>query len=506
MDQNNFNFQNFGSNDGFNFGTSNVLAPIDGGTKDLGFVNSDFNQGGNTVLQQTAGIGDNFNIINQYQTTNNTFSTEGLGQTQDFQNTTSDPNNIFGQTQVTQGTTDFSNFGTNQVNFDNIINSSDNQYIQGGDSNNNIFGTTQTYNTTDNNVIFGGEQTTTTTDLNSLYGTTQTVETNNFFTQNYTTNNDINSYGNFGQTETIQGENQTTTFQTQSNKGNVGWGTTDLNQYGNYPTTGTTYQDTNITQTSPQSYDNLFTTTQTQNIETVQTTYGTSSNTNLTQYVQPTEIPTTYEQSSKHATQNIEITPQDIQQITSTQAITSQSNNQIPQQQIISNTPQVSNINTTQFIQTPSHQIQSFNQPITPQVTQQLQNNMLQNNIPLMSQGLGKRLLDEDFRRGRPKYTDVTANTRRKYLDMKVPSMNVVYNNSALMKFLEGNSQIVNSGVSQNQSQLKIIPIDNTRPGLQKLSRAASYDPNVRGITPLLNKSGLGQIENQNINRLKDFI
>ena len=147
---------------------------------------------------------------------------------------------------------------------------------------------------------------------------------------------------------------------------------------------------------------------------------------------------------------------------------------------------------------------------------------------------LGK-LVDEDYRRGRPLYNDIHSKRFRYPHLIARPNYNVAYNVPGLYKYgyinslnpainrnglnvLGTNYNNLNAsrfGVNNlNTSGLGLNNLNATGIGLNRLARGGSYDVYGGGITPLLNKSGLGQVTTvppigQNVlqtNQIKNYL
>ena len=110
---------------------------------------------------------------------------------------------------------------------------------------------------------------------------------------------------------------------------------------------------------------------------------------------------------------------------------------------------------------------------------------------PILQTRFGKGIMDEDFRRGRPIYTNDAGGYGKILLSRKNnnlpvrPSYNVgVYNTPKLLNYQ-------NVGVNKINNNVNV----NAGAGLDRLGRGGSYDVYGRGITPLLNKAGLGQVQ-----------
>lgn len=258
---------------------------------------------------------------------------------------------------------------------------------------------------------------------------------------------------------------------------------------------------------------------------TTQTTYGTTqvlptTTTTQTTYGTTQAIPTTT-QVTYGTTQVVPTTTQVTQNIQTTATPGLISQNQI-----------IQNVGTTL--------------PLGTQVKEQI--------IPIPGSTLGK-LVDEDYRRGRPLYNDIhTKGYRYPHLIAR-PNFNVAYNAPGLSRYgylsslnpafnrnglnvLGSNYNNLNaSRLGVNNLNPSAIGVNNLNPsligvnnlnnsgigvnnlnasglGLNRLSRGGSYDVYRGGITPLLNKYGLGQVNTvqpigQNVlqtNQIKDYL
>lgn len=442
-------FQGFGQIQGM--GDANILPPIQGNTQVLPAISPD-NLGG--VLQQTAGFA-------------------GAADANGFFGTTATTNDIFGDTlKTTTETNDFQNF-------------------QGTTTDANAFlGNVQAFPgaTTDTTGFFGAAQGFTTSDpifANQTLAGTQFLPT-------ATGTTDPNAM--FGATQVLpgQGIQQTTTTTTQTTYNTQGFGipnqlVLDANNLpetigtyslpsnaiqSEYPATGPTTADANIGYgTTMADYYNAqanlqnTTTTQTMPIETI-----------------PPNPPTTF----------TELTP--VTQTTAQTAITQQAPTIAipPPQPEPQPIPQPIPESTIQTIPQQTTQIVQNTAPVQPQ--------MVQANLPILQSRFGKGIMDEDFRRGRPIYTNDAGGYGKILLSRKNnnlpvrPSYNVgVYNTPKLLNYQ-------NVGVNKINNNVNV----NAGAGLDRLGRGGSYDVYGRGITPLLNKAGLGQV--QTTSKINDFL
>ena len=578
-DINNYKFEEYQHGQTTGYGTSKIITSTVGDTQiiqDNTHIDpSTYFQGDNAILQASAGMGDinsgNVDYFNQ----NNTFQTN------------SDANQIYGETikigtenheiygQTFQGTTTTTTTTTtNVIDGNNIF----------GDQNGFITNTTQDnqgtnidlnsyFNNTNNdtNVIYGQEQiiptTTTTTDINTYYNQPQEIQGTTTYGETQilpsTDNNVI--YGTTQIGETVQNQydfgqpstnNEYTTYQTS--------GTTDLNNYNidiNNIQPGTT--TTTTTTTTNTVYENHGTTQyQTQNYDQTNFDNYTNNNNPITN-TNVEKIENTYDINANPITQTQYITSYDTNQLPTT-TTTNQQEVKITSEQ----TPVVETKYTPPQPE-PQPQIQT-NQNINttnPSVQENTDNNQNKNvvtpppNVPQQQiiqldkpryKFFGK-LIDEDFRRGRPIYSEMVS-----------PSTKLrIYNNNNNPYYRVKNIEIQNRiGLSRltpsmsydgNELKSTIHPSFNFRPinsyfgysnmnpinsfnnnlvnntnntignltnignnfndkidiGLNRVARAGSYDVNPQSINPLLNNVGLNQINvlpDNKVNNLKNFV
>ena len=578
-DINNYKFEEYQHGQTTGYGTSKIITSTVGDTQiiqdNTQIDPSTYFQGDNAILQASAGMGDinsgNVDYFNQ----NNTFQTN------------SDANQIYGETikigtenpetygQTFQGTTTTTTTTTtNVIDGNNIF----------GDQNGFITNTTQDnqgtnidlnsyFNNTNNdtNVIYGQEQiiptTTTTTDINTYYNQPQEIQGTTTYGETQilpsTDNNDI--YGTTQIGETVQNQydfgqpstnNEYTTYQTS--------GTTDLNNYNidiNNIQPGTT--TTTTTTTTNTVYENHGTTQyQTQNYDQTNFDNYTNNNNPITN-TNVEKIENTYDINANPITQTQYITSYDTNQLPTT-TTTNQQEVKITSEQ----TPVVETKYTPPQPE-PQPQIQT-NQNINttnPSVQENTDNNQNKNvvtpppNVPQQQiiqldkpryKFFGK-LIDEDFRRGRPIYSEMVS-----------PSTKLrIYNNNNNPYYRVKNIEIQNRiGLSRltpsmsydgNELKSTIHPSFNFRPinsyfgysnmnpinsfnnnlvnntnntignltnignnfndkidiGLNRVARAGSYDVNPQSINPLLNNVGLNQINvlpDNKVNNLKNFV
>lgn len=578
-DINNYQFEEYQHGQTTGYGTSKIITSTVGDTQiiqdNTQIDPSTYFQGDNAILQASAGMGDinsgNVDYFNQ----NNTFQTN------------SDANQIYGETikigtenpetygQTFQGTTTTTTTTTtNVIDGNNIF----------GDQNGFITNTTQDnqgtnidlnsyFNNTNNdtNVIYGQEQiiptTTTTTDINTYYNQPQEIQGTTTYGETQilpsTDNNVI--YGTTQIGETVQNQydfgqpstnNEYTTYQTS--------GTTDLNNYNidinniqpgtttttTTTTTNTVYENHGTTQYQTQNYDqtnfdnytnnnNPITNT---NVEKIENTYDINANPiTQTQYItsyDTNQLPTTTTTNQQEVKITSEQTP-----VVETKYTPPQPE---PQPQIQTN----QNINTTNpSVQENNDNNQNKNVVTPPPNVPQQQ--IIQLDKPRYK-FFGK-LIDEDFRRGRPIYSEMAS-----------PSTKLrIYNNSNNPYYRVKNIEIQNRiGLSRltpsmsydgNELKSTIHPSFNFRPinsylgysnmnpinsfnnnlvnntnntignltnignnfndkidiGLNRVARAGSYDVNPQSINPLLNNVGLNQINvlpDNKVNNLKNFV
>ena len=409
IDTNAYNLQGFTTE-----GTTNVLPPIQGNTQVLPAVSSDgLIQGTDTVLQQTAGLGqtDANGFFGATATTNDIFgqtlkseTTDYLGG-QTFQGTT-DTNTLFGTTEVLPATSDPNAFLNNQT-------LAATQYLPGTTTDTNaIYGTTQilpgTYGTE-------GTTTTTTTTTQTTYGTTQGLTL-----PGQTTFGTTLTQGEYP--ATIGSNNFTQGFQMPTTTTTDGFGTngpTTADAPVGYGTSAADWAAFTTTQTTPQ-------------IETPITT---------NEFAYTTTEPIT------------ETVPTQIETIPQPEPIA------IPQPQPV---------------------VISQPQP-APQ--------------PLTQTQFAARIIDEDFRRGRPIYNDFKTTGLR----VQQPNNNLPIRPSYNVG-INRNPPFYNHGLNNNG----FVRYNN--PGLDRLGRGGSYDVYGRGITPMLNNAGLTPINPTGQSRIKDFI
>ena len=578
-DINNYKFEEYQHGQTTGYGTSKIITSTVGDTQiiqdNTQIDPSTYFQGDNAILQASAGMGDinsgNVDYFNQ----NNTFQTN------------SDANQIYGETikigtenheiygQTFQGTTTTTTTTTtNVIDGNNIF----------GDQNGFITNTTQDnqgtnidlnsyFNNTNNdtNVIYGQEQiiptTTTTTDINTYYNQPQEIQGTTTYGETQilpsTDNNVIYSTTQIG--ETVQNQydfgqpstnNEYTTYQTS--------GTTDLNNYNidinniqpgtttttTTTTTNTVYENHGTTQYQTQNYDqtnfdnytnnnNPITNT---NVEKIENTYDINANPiTQTQYItsyDTNQLPTTTTTNQQEVKITSEQTP-----VVETKYTPPQPE---PQPQIQTN----QNINTTNpSVQENNDNNQNKNVVTPPPNVPQQQ--IIQLDKPRYK-FFGK-LIDEDFRRGRPIYSEMVSpstklriynNNNNPYYRVKnieiqnriglsrlTPSMsydgnelkstihpsfnfspiNSYFGYSNMNPINSFNNNLVNNtnNTIGNLTNIGNNFNDKIDIGLNRVARAGSYDVNPQSINPLLNNVGLNQINvlpDNKVNNLKNFV
>ena len=439
-------FQSFGQIQGT--GDANVLPPIQGNTQVLPAITPN-NLGG--VLQETAGFA-------------------GTTDPNGFFGTTATTNDIFGDTLKTASETN------------------DFQTFQGTTTDTNAFFTTGATTTDPNAQAFAGV----TTDTTGFFTTSDPIFANQTLAGTQflpTTTGATEANAMFGATQVLpgQGIQQTTTTTTQTTYNTQGFTAPNQNVLepetigtyalptnaiqSEYPATGPTTADTNIGYgTTVADYfnaqANIQNTTTTAQFETIPPNPPTTF-TDLTPVTQ-----TTYAQEAP----TITVPPPQPEPQPVPQPIPQTIPQPIPQ-----TIPQPVT-QTTQIVQNTV--------PVQPQV--------VQTNLPILQTRYGKGIIDEDFRRGRPIYSNDIGYGKlipRKNINLPVrPIYNVgVYNTPKLLNFQNVDASKINNNVNVNAGA-----------GLDRLGRGGSYDVYGRGITPLLNKTGLGQV--QTTSKINDFL
>ena len=550
-DSNTYNFQDYTQNQAIDYGTNQIQSNTE-------IDPSTYLQGDSAILQASAGLGEttteNVDYLNQ-----NNFDTNAIfGETikkiseipygQNFQGTTTtttsniiDGNTLFGDnnalisnttTQEVQGTTTDVNSFFNNTNFDtNAIygqtqilpettttttttTTNENTYftqpqeIQGTTT----YGETQILPSTDSNTYYGTtqinyEQPQTQNDYTTSYQTTNTIDLNNLNLNNYnfgTTN--IESTNNTYTTEAIPiTQNETTTTTTNTYIEPTSYDTAQ-----NYGITNTnTYQASEIPITTTTT-ENAF---ETSNIPITETQYiSTQPQYDNTQYQQSydtTPITTiTTNNNINETTNNNIITQPNIE----TNYIPNSNSNQIMVQTQIENNNIINNINNIDN----NNQITRVTNPIQetrdtkPQI---IPINLNKNKGPSAYKILGN-LIDEDFKRGRPIYTEYgSPYMKKRHYDQLAPTYQVrrVMNESRNVIGLSrltpamsydrvgNNPPTLNSTIGKlntnsiNLYNSNVNNMINNNIGLERITKANSYDTGAQSINPLLNNYGFNQ-------------
>ena len=547
-DSNTYNFQDYTQNQAIDYGTNQIQSNTE-------IDPSTYLQGDSAILQASAGLGEttteNVDYLNQ-----NNFDTNAIfGETikkiseipygQNFQGTTTtttsniiDGNTLFGDnnalisnttTQEVQGTTTDVNSFFNNTNFDtNAIygqtqilpettattTTNENTYftqpqeIQGTTT----YGETQILPSTDSNTYYGTtqinyEQPQTQNDYTTSYQTTNTIDLNNLNLNNYnfgTTN--IESTNNTYTTEAIPiTQNETTTTTTNTYIEPTSYDTAQ-----NYGITNTqTYQASEIPITTTTT-ENAF---ETSNIPITETQYiSTQPQYDNTQYQQnydTTPITTiTTNNNINEATNNNIITQPNIE----TNYVPNSNSNQIMVQTQIENNNIINNVNNIDN----NNQIARVTNPIQetrdtkPQI---IPINLNKNKGPSAYKILGN-LIDEDFKRGRPIYTEYgSPYMKKRHYDQLAPTYQVrrVMNESRNVIGLSrltpamsydrvgNNPPTLNSTIGKlntnsiNLYNSNVNNMINNNIGLERITKANSYDTGAQSINPLLNNYGFNQ-------------
>ena len=550
-DSNTYNFQDYTQNQAIDYGTNQIQSNTE-------IDPSTYLQGDSAILQASAGLGEttteNVDYLNQ-----NNFDTNAIfGETikkiseipygQNFQGTTTtttsniiDGNTLFGDnnalisnttTQEVQGTTTDVNSFFNNTNFDtNAIygqtqilpettttttttTTNENTYftqpqeIQGTTT----YGETQILPSTDSNTYYGTtqinyEQPQTQNDYTTSYQTTNTIDLNNLNLNNYnfgTTN--IESTNNTYTTEAIPiTQNETTTTTTNTYIEPTSYDTAQ-----NYGITNTqTYQASEIPITTTTT-ENAF---ETSNIPITETQYiSTQPQYDNTQYQQSydtTPITTiTTNNNINETTNNNIITQPNIE----TNYVPNSNSNQIMVQTQIENNNIINNINNIDN----NNQITRVTNPIQetrdtkPQI---IPINLNKNKGPSAYKILGN-LIDEDFKRGRPIYTEYgSPYMKKRHYDQLAPTYQVrrVMNESRNVIGLSrltpamsydrvgNNPPTLNSTIGKlntnsiNLYNSNVNNMINNNIGLERITKANSYDTGAQSINPLLNNYGFNQ-------------
>ena len=549
-DSNTYNFQDYTQNQAIDYGTNQIQSNTE-------IDPSTYLQGDSAILQASAGLGEttteNVDYLNQ-----NNFDTNAIfGETikkiseipygQNFQGTTTtttsniiDGNTLFGDnnalisnttTQEVQGTTTDVNSFFNNTNFDtNAIygqtqilpettttttttTTNENTYftqpqeIQGTTT----YGETQILPSTDSNTYYGTtqinyEQPQTQNDYTTSYQTTNTIDLNNLNLNNYnfgTTN--IESTNNTYTTEAIPiTQNETTTTTTNTYIEPTSYDTAQ-----NYGITNTnTYQASEIPITTTTT-ENAF---ETSNIPITETQYiSTQPQYDNTQYQQSydtTPITTNINTITNETTNNNIITQPNIE----TNYVPNSNSNQIMVQTQIENNNIINNVNNIDN----NNQITRVTNPIQetrdtkPQI---IPINLNKNKGPSAYKILGN-LIDEDFKRGRPIYTEYgSPYMKKRHYDQLAPTYQVrrVMNESRNVIGLSrltpamsydrvgNNPPTLNSTIGKlntnsiNLYNSNINNMINNNIGLERITKANSYDTGAQSINPLLNNYGFNQ-------------
>ena len=547
-DSNTYNFQDYTQNQAIDYGTNQIQSNTE-------IDPSTYLQGDSAILQASAGLGEttteNVDYLNQ-----NNFDTNAIfGETikkiseipygQNFQGTTTtttsniiDGNTLFGDnnalisnttTQEVQGTTTDVNSFFNNTNFDtNAIygqtqilpettttttTTNENTYftqpqeIQGTTT----YGETQILPSKDSNTYYGTtqinyEQPQTQNDYTTSYQTTNTIDLNNLNLNNYnfgTTN--IESTNNTYTTEAIPiTQNETTTTTTT----NTYIEPTSYDTAQNYGITNTqTYQASEIPITTTTT-ENAF---ETSNIPITETQYiSTQPQYDNTQYQQSydtTPITTiTTNNNINETTNNNIITQPNIETnyVPNSNQIMVQT--QIENNDIINNMNNIDNNNQITRVTNPIQETRDTKPQIIPI-------NLNKNKGPSAYKILGN-LIDEDFKRGRPIYTEYgSPYMKKRHYDQLAPTYQVrrVMNESRNVIGLSrltpamsydrvgNNPPTLNSTIGKlntnsiNLYNSNVNSMINNNIGLERITKANSYDTGAQSINPLLNNYGFNQ-------------
>ena len=544
-DSNTYNFQDYTQNQAIDYGTNQIQSNTE-------IDPSTYLQGDSAILQASAGLGEttteNVDYLNQ-----NNFDTNAIfGETikkiseipygQNFQGTTTtttsniiDGNTLFGDnnalisnttTQEVQGTTTDVNSFFNNTNFDtNAIygqtqilpetttttTTNENTYftqpqeIQGTTT----YGETQILPSTDSNTYYGTtqinyEQPQTQNDYTTSYQTTNTIDLNNLNLNNYnfgTTN--IESTNNTYTTEAIPiTQNETTTTTTNTYIEPTSYDTAQ-----NYGITNTqTYQASEIPITTTIT-ENAFETskipiTETQYIST-QPQYD---NTQYQQSYDTTPITTNINTITNETTNNNIITQPNIETnyVPNSNQIMVQT--QIENNNITNNVNNIDNNNQITRVTNPIQETRDTKPQIIPI-------NLNKNKGPSAYKILGN-LIDEDFKRGRPIYTEYgSPYMKKRHYDQLAPTYQVrrVMNESRNVIGLSrltpamsydrvgNNPPTLNSTIGKlntnsiNLYNSNVNTMINNNIGLERITKANSYDTGAQSINPLLNNYGFNQ-------------
>jgi hypothetical protein len=551
-DSNTYNFQDYNQNQVIDFGTNQIQTgnEIDPST---------YLQGDSAILQASAGLGEttteNVDYLNQ-----NNFDTNAIfGETIKKINETPYGQNFQGTTTTTTGNI----IDGNTLFSDNnglITNTTTTQEVQGTTIDTNTF-----FNNTniDTNAIYGQTQILpTTTTENTYYSQPQEIQgTTTYGETQILPSTDSNTYFDTAQITYDQPQTQTqndyTTYQTSD--------TVDLNNY-NFGTTNIETTNTYTTEAIPVTQNETTTTTTTTNTY-VEPTYETTQNYGITntQTYQTSEIPVTTTTQNIFDTSEIPMTetkylspkPQyevsqfqqtyDTTPVTTTTTTTNVTTenirttnvvnqpivqtNYVPTSNQIITQPQVQNTRiTTTTNQTIPENINNNQVTRVTRVTnpppqkneskpQIIPINLNKNKGPSAYKILGN-LIDEDFKRGRPIYTEYgSPYVKLRHYDQVSPTYQVrrvmndnrnviglsrltpalsydrVGNNpptltSTLMKSNTNQIYPYNSNINNIRQDMNLI---NSNLGLDRITKATSYDAGTKQIDPLLNNYGFNQ-------------
>ena len=553
-DSNTFNFQDYNQNQVIDFGTNEIQTgnEIDPST---------YLQGDSAILQASAGLGEttteNVDYLNQ-----NNFDTNAIfGETIKKINETPYGQNFQGTTTTTTGNI----IDGNTLFSDNnglITNTTTTEEVQGTTIDTNTFFNTANIDT---NAIYGQTQilpttttATTTTTENTYYSQPQEIQgTTTYGETQILPSTDSNTYYDTAQITYDQPQTQTqndyTTYQTSN--------TVDLNNY-NFGTTNIETTNTYTTEAIPVTQNETTTTTTTNTY--VEPTYETTQNYGITntQTYQTSEIPVTTTTQTIFDTNEIPMTetkylspkPQyevsQFQQTYDTTPITTTTTNvttenirttnvvnqpivetnYVPTSNQIITQPQVQNtrITTTTNQTIPeninNNQVTRVTNP-PPQKNESkpqiIPINLNKNKGPSAYKILGN-LIDEDFKRGRPIYTEYgSPYVKLRHYDQVSPTYQVrgvmndnrhviglsrltpalsydrVGNNpptltSTLLKSNTNQIYPYNSNINNIRQDMNLI---NNNTGLDRITKATSYDAGKKSIDPLLNNYGFNQIK-----------
>ena len=570
-DTNTFNFKDYTQGQTIDYGTNQVISSTQEGAQVYQENNqidpSSYLQGDTEILQASAGMSDintgNVNYLNQNNIdTNAIFGDtitklsqvpEGLnlqGTTTTTETNVIDGNTLFGEnnaivtniTQETQGINIDPNSYFTNLNSDTNVTYGQTQILQGT--------TTTTTTTTNENTYYTQPQEIQGT---TTYGETQIIpsnDTNNYFSTNqidyvqsqpqivgtdytnYQTSGTTTDYTNYNfdatNIETSQPQQIYTTDAvpiTQTTTTTTNTYTEQIPQYQTTQNVLEAYPATNVNVTHIKS-ENAFDTnaipiTETQYIpsetqfdinqfqQTYETTPVIDNTTTTTTNINYNQPEITYTQDQLN---NIITTTPEVQ---TTQNVTYDLNQVNPVVQVPVNNEQ------TKIITTPTP-------PPVESKPQIIPINLNKNKAPSGAQLFGK-LIDEDFKRGRPIYTDMDYTSKIRYYNnnQKNPIYQVrkrlgAQDNIGLSRLTPAfsydrvgpNSVSLNPTVSQlNNINLEsrinppINPINSVNPnlinnqinsGFERLTKANSYDVGQQTMTPLLNNVGLNPNLNNN--------